>query len=210
MRSSLHIPGRRINEQVTCVILCGGKSTRMGTDKAKIPWMGHELVDVLAQRLSSVGTVCLSVRTKQQLEEKPYRRITDRYPETGPLGGLCTVLEAVSTPLVFVTACDQPFVTAEAVDVLLSQMTPQTDAVVALGDRPNPLCALYRRQCSAVMRACLRRGDYRLRNCLQELRVEYVPAEMLPGGAKTLVNLNTTAAYQAALEEIVDGPEDAR
>lgn len=174
----------------------------MGADKAKIPWMGHELVDVLAQRLSSVGAVCLSVRTKQQLEEKPYRRIADRYMGTGPLGGLCTVLEEVSTPLVFVTACDQPFVTAETVDALLSQLTPQTDAVVTLEDRPNPLCALYRRQCSAVMSACLQRGDYRLRNCLQELKVQYVHAETLPGGAKTLINLNTPAAYRAALEEI--------
>lgn len=186
-----------------CAILCGGRSRRMGTDKARLPWQGREIVDILAERLCRVGPVVLSVGRPGQLAGKPYPQLTDRFPDTGPLGGLYTILSASQEDLVFAAACDMPFVTAETALALARALPEAAEAAVPITPDGwvHPLCALYRASACQALREQLLAGDFRLRSALARLRTVYVPAAELPGGATALVNLNTMAAYQAACGE---------
>lgn len=184
----------------TCVILCGGQSSRMGRDKACLPWHGGTLTDVLAERLAAVGAVYLSVESEHHLTGAPYPRLFDAVQGCGPIGGLAAALRAAQTPLVFVTACDMPYITADTVRTLQQQLAPWAEAIVpidASGVR-HPLCAIYRAQAAPSVEAVLQAGKRKLRDCLAALRVQYVPVFLLPQGEKTVCNLNTPAAYETA------------
>lgn len=185
-----------------CVILCGGQSARMGQEKARLPWQGREIVDVLVERLAGIGRVSLSVAFPGQLAGKPYPRLSDAVPGAGPLGGICTALAAGGDPEdeVFIAACDMPFLTAGTALFLSAALPAEGDAAVPLGPDGwrHPLCAVYRRRAGRVFQEQLEAGRFRLRDALDRLSIAYIPADRLPGGAAVLTNLNTAAAYQTA------------
>lgn len=186
-------------DEISSVILCGGRSRRMGQDKARLQWNGGELLDEIAGKLSVLGETFLSVDSKSRFSDKPYPIIEDRYPDCGPLGGVCSALLFCRTPLLFVVSCDMPFVAGEVGRVLQGLMEPGAGAVVPVEEdgRVHPLCAVYRRDTSSVLLEQLRSGNFRMRDALGRLRTVYVPAEEFPMGSRALCNVNTPEEYKA-------------
>ena len=182
--------------EISSVILCGGRSRRMGRDKARLQWNGGELLDEIAGKLSVLGEVFLSVDSKSRFSDKPYPIIEDRYPDCGPLGGVCSALLFCRTPLLFVVSCDMPFVTGEVGRVLRDRMEPGAGAAVPVeaDGRVHPLCAVYCRDAASVLLEQLQSGDFRMRDALGRLRAVYVPAEKL--GSRVLCNINTPEEYR--------------
>lgn len=186
-------------DEISSVILCGGGSRRMGRDKAKLKWDGRELLDVIAGNLSALGEVFLSADSKERFSGKPYPVAEDRYPDCGPLGGVCSALLACGTPLLFVVCCDMPFVTG-AVGRMLQSRLGQGGAAAPLGEdgRRHPLCAVYRKDAVPALLGQLQAGNFRMMDALDRLRAVYVPAEELPGGSRVLYNVNTPDDYRKA------------
>ena len=185
-------------DEISSVILCGGRGRRMGQDKARLQWNGGELLDEIAGKLSVLGEVYLSADSKSRFSDKPYPIIEDRYPDCGPLGGVCSALQFCGTPLLFVVSCDMPFVTGEVGRVLQGFMEPDAGAVVPVeaDGRVHPLCAMYRGDAAPVLLKRLQSGNFRMRDALGCLRTVYVPAEELPLGSRVLCNVNTPEEYR--------------
>ncbi len=185
-------------DEISSVILCGGRSRRMGQDKARLQWNGGDLLDEIAGKLSVLGEVFLSVDSKSRFSDKPYPMIEDRYPDCGPLGGVCSALLFCKTPLLFVVSCDMPFVTGEVGRVLQGLMEPGAGAVVPVeaDGRVHPLCAVYCGDVVSVLLEQLRSGNFRMRDALGRLRTVYVPAEELPMKSHILCNVNTPEEYR--------------
>ena len=189
---------------ISCAILCGGQSRRMGTDKAGLLWGREKLVDMIAKELSELGDVFLSTSRENLARAGAHPAVVDAYPDCGPLGGLCTALSACKTPLLLTVSCDMPFVTARLGAALASRLTDDVQAVVPreASGRMHPLCAVYRRDTLSPFLDQLRTGNYRMRDALRQIRTLYVPAQTLPGGTRSLTNINTPEEYHAALREI--------
>lgn len=185
-------------DEISSVILCGGRSRRMGQDKARLQWNGGELLDEIAGKLSALGEVFLSVDSESRFSGKPYPIIEDQYPDCGPLGGVCSALLVCRAPLLFVVSCDMPFVTGEVGRVLQSRMEPGAGAAVPVetDGRVHPLCAVYSRDIISVLLEQLRSGNFCMRDALGRLRAIYVPAEELPMGRRVLCNINTPEEYR--------------
>lgn len=185
-------------DEISSVILCGGRSSRMGRDKARLQWNGGELLDEIAGKLSVLGEVFLSADKKSRFSGKPYPIIEDRYPDCGPLGGVCSALLVCRTPLLFVVPCDMPFVTGEVGRILQGRMGPDASVVVpAEADgRIHPLCAVYRRDAAPMLLEQMQTGNFRMRDALSRLRTVYVPADTLPLGSRALCNINTPEEYR--------------
>lgn len=156
---------------LSAVILAGGKSRRMGQDKAALP-LGDETL--LARTVREVARLAQEVIVVGEPHGIP-----DLYPGTGPLGGVVTGLGAVSGNRALVVACDQPFLRAEALRVLADVVAGYDAAVPLIGDRPEPLHAVYGRDVWAVAERRVRRGELRLRDLLSELTVRWVSEEEL-------------------------------
>jgi molybdenum cofactor guanylyltransferase len=186
-------------EGCSLLILAGGNSRRMGRDKATLAAGGRTLVEHLAERLSPVvDDVLVSVgRATPGLGEYPL--VVDRFPGLGPLAGIHAGLLAARQPLVWVVACDLPNV-EPALGSLLRQNAPGVDAVVPqVGDEPEGVCALYRRELAEQVETNLGRGSRSIKELLAIINVRFLSADqvrVVDTDLRSFQNLNTPADYQ--------------
>ena len=134
-------------------ILIGGRSSRLGADKALVMIGGRTLmqraVDTARVALPDARITAVAGNETQfalQAVAAGVRFIFDLHEGRGPLGGLHAALADARTPWVFVLACDYPFVSPELIGRLVDRISDEHGAVVPQQDdgRLQPLCAFYR------------------------------------------------------------------
>ena len=162
----------------TAIILAGGESKRMGRDKAALPFNGETLLQhviVCVQPLFAQTLV--SVRELRNDVSLP--QICDTQADGGPLVGLISALEKVTTPWAFVVACDMPFV-APALLTHLATLRANHQAVVPqVNGQAQPLAAFYARSALPLLQSSLANGNKSLIGALKSLDVRYVEANEL-------------------------------
>jgi len=174
------------------IVLTGGASSRMGTDKAFVEVGGRPLVLRVADALREAGAsrVVAVGGDVSRLAALGLDALPDHAAGQGPLGGIVTALEEVDADLVLVAACDLVAITPTAVREVLDALTPDADAVLPRSDRLEPLMAAYRRRCVTHLRAELDDG-------------ERAPHRAVEGLAVVQVRLHEVDALRDA-----DGPDD--
>lgn len=150
-------------------VLAGGSSSRMGRDKALLPWLGSTLVEHVAQRVfEAAGSVAL-IGPPDRYAGLPLTVIPDLRPGMGPLGGIETALAQTAADWNLVLACDMPAVPVPFMTELLERAA-RLDAgclvPVTPSGRLQPLCAVYHRRCLPAFRTALDRGTRSLRDAL--------------------------------------------
>ena len=189
-------------EDCTAVVMAGGRSLRMGGDKATL-LLGEQ---TLLQRVIGVvqpifGELRVSVR--QPRADLPWPQICDEHQDAGPLAGLCAALAQAKTPWIFVLATDMPFAKPALIE-LLAQRRAGFDAVVPVAHgHPQPLAAFYSGACLAIVRAQLGEdgGRRSLRAVLERLNVCYVDEPDLLGAdprLRSFFDLDTPQDLAAA------------
>ncbi|MDM8213365.1 molybdenum cofactor guanylyltransferase [Enterococcus hirae] len=166
--------------EATGVILGGGKSSRMGFDKALLHVNGHYVVPQTAAKLKKIfpEVVLVADTTKKFSKIEAFQSLpiwTDRYQAAGPLGGLATGLKSAKTPYVFLTACDMPHLSLEGIKRLAE--AGQADAQVILyryQDRLETLFAFYHQSCLATFESQLAAGEGQIRRHFDALNVQVV------------------------------------
>jgi len=155
-------------------VLAGGKSSRMGRDKALLSFHGGTLAGhVAAAVAAAAGSVAL-VGDPEKYARLGYPVLPDRTPGAGPLGGIETAISHTTADWNLVLACDMPAVSVNFLrDLLLAAERSQADALVPAGPsgRLEPLCAVYHRRCGATLRHALESGVRRVTEALHGLRV---------------------------------------
>ncbi len=183
-------------------MLAGGKSTRMGTDKAFLEWQGQTL---LARALKLAESVASSVRIVGDAGKfAPFGHVVeDTYHHCGPLAGIHAALAMSDAELNLVLAVDLPFMESEFLNYLISQAMA-SHAVVTVphmaGGR-QPLCAVYRARFAAVAESALREGRNKIDPLFAEVETRVIAeAEIRHAGFSELIfqNLNTPEDYAAA------------
>jgi len=162
------VPAR--SNYVAGVVLAGGKSSRLGTDKAEVIFEGSTLLERAARLLSGVCRELWVIgrRVPEPLASLGLRWHLDLFPQAGPLGGLYTALSVVEAPRCLVTGCDMPRLGEAALRALLA--APLAPAVVARGPggRPEPLAAVYSKALLPRIDDLLRAGQLRLSNLFDD------------------------------------------
>jgi molybdenum cofactor guanylyltransferase len=156
---------REGRELIEAVLLTGGASRRMGQDKAKIVVEGEPLAARIA-RLIAPEVARVTVLGREPVEG--YVFLPDEEAYLGPLVALARFRP--SAPLVFVSSCDLPRFDARVIPLLRERMGEDDAALVSWQDRPQPLCALYRASCWAILDELAQRGERRMMAWLDRLR----------------------------------------
>lgn len=186
----------RAQENAAAAILAGGRSRRMGTDKALLPLDGRPLVWHVIARLRPLVSEIVIVGDNAGA----YRRfgipvIPDPRPDEGPLAGIRTALMNTDAPLVFCCACDMPFLETALVGRLLELAEQGVAAVVPrVRGKPEPLCAVYAREALPAIEAELATGGRRIKDALARMPTRYVEEEDLrvfDPELRSFVNVNT-------------------
>lgn len=177
-------------------VLAGGRSSRMGRDKALLPVLEKTLVEHVAQIVHQVVGNVTVVGPRARYGHLALDLIEDIHPDMGPLGGIHTALAHSRAEWNLVVACDMPAMTADFLSWLIS-MTEHSSADAVLptidGVRPEPLCAVYRLDCLAAVEKAIENGTLKVTAALAGLKLD-MPMARDP---RPLLNTNTPAEWRA-------------
>ncbi len=189
---------------VTGVILAGGESRRMGSDKSLLPLKGARFIDHVYRTLAPLFEEVVIVTNSPGLYDNiPCRKVPDIYYAQGSLAGIHSGLCHARTEKAFVVACDMPFVNPGVVRHLCGRAAG-ADVIIPVGERgPEPLHALYDKRCLPAMEELLDAGRRRIVGFFPQVEVaEVAPAELAPLDPQGLSfrNINTPQEYFALRE----------
>jgi molybdopterin-guanine dinucleotide biosynthesis protein A len=194
--------------KVAGIVLCGGRSTRMGTPKAMLPFGPETMLQRVVRLLSgAVDPIIAVAALEQELPELPNVQVArDELEQRGPLEGLRVGLKALPSTVgaAYVTSCDVPLLVPAFASRMVELLGDYDIAVMEVGGFPHPLSAVYRREVLPRVESLLGADKLRpvfLFDAVKTRRVQ--PSEMLSVDPQllTLRNLNTPEDYAAALAE---------
>ncbi|MFZ0818303.1 MAG: molybdenum cofactor guanylyltransferase [Candidatus Sulfotelmatobacter sp.] len=191
---------------LTAFILAGGKSTRMGTDKAFVKYGGRTLLARALDLAHSITPRVFIVGNREKFA--PFVPVVeDIFRDCGPLGGIHAALKTSSTELNLMLAVDTPFISTAFLQYLISQTqgVPETAVVVPRsGGRRQPLCAIYRREFADVAEIALRAGQNRIDRLFDGVQTRVLEQEELEAAgfsAFLFRNLNTPEELEAEKQQ---------
>src|SRR5690625_5235938 len=161
---------------LTCgVVLSGGQSTRMGTNKSLLPIDGKVAIQHIVDELTHcVNDLIVIANDKQPYEFLNQRICADRFQDKGPLAGLESALFNHDADLYFVAACDMPFVSCQVYNVL-SEQAEDFDAVIPIYEgREHPLAGIYRRSILPHVQNNINHDRLRMNSFHSDINVKYV------------------------------------
>jgi molybdopterin-guanine dinucleotide biosynthesis protein A len=192
------------SHDITGVILVGGKSRRMGQDKAFLQIAGKTLFErVLAIFRESFDRLVLVGDRAERFTGYDLPVLPDIYPGSA-LGGIYTALYHAETEHIFVSSCDLPFANREML-LFLCSLRDGFDAVVpSTAHGFEPLFALYAKSCLGPMRELLEGGNFCAYAYYPQIRVRYVKDEELANldrDGRSFVNVNTPEEFENIRKE---------
>ncbi len=190
------------------IVLCGGKSTRMGTPKALLPFGGETMLQRVVRLLAEVvSPIVVVAAVDQPLPGLPRQVIITRDEQEGrgPLEGLRAGLKALPPDVeaAYVTSCDVPLLEPAFVREMLDFASGFDIAVMEIDGFPHPLSAVYRRSVLPHVEDLLAAHRLRPVFLFEQVKTRRVRPEEITGDLKlrTLRNLNTRADYEQALAD---------
>ncbi len=201
--------------KVTGIVLCGGRSTRMGRDKASLPFGDETLLERAIRVAREVADeVIVVTRTVEgggnPFSRLPVRLMHDAVADLGPLAGIAAGLSASTTDLNIVIACDMPLI-RPAVLRRLVDLRGDADICLAVVDgQASPLCAVYRAGVAGVAQALLASGERRVMALLDRVHTQRVDAAAfrdIDPDLESFLSCNTPEEFEKARTRSAARPE---
>ncbi|MDX1775751.1 MAG: molybdenum cofactor guanylyltransferase [Desulfobulbales bacterium] len=163
-------------QNITGVILAGGRSSRFGSNKALAEVDGKPLIQHVVAKMAGLFAECLLVtNTPEEYRFLSLPMTGDRYRESGPLAGIHAALLQIKTESAFVVACDMPNLSPDLIRYICSINGQEYDVIIPwLESGQEPLFGLYRKTSLATIDSCLQQKDCQIIKALDDLRVRRV------------------------------------
>jgi len=197
---------------VTGVILAGGRSSRMGSNKAFLPYRGGLFIEAIHRQMSAIfPEMLLITNTPEQYDFLPCRKAGDIFPDMGALAGLHSGLYHSTTEHIFAVACDMPYLDDRLIRYLAGHRH-HGDVVIPEGEVGlEPLHAVYAKGCLPHMEASLRANRRRIVSFFDKVDIVTVPRSITAAfdpELRSFSNINTPDDYYA-LRGAEHGPGEA-
>jgi molybdenum cofactor guanylyltransferase len=161
--------------KAAAIILSGGKSSRMGTNKALLKLNEkttiERMVDILKVYFNDIILVTNDMDSYQSLGVK---MASDHYPGKGPLAGFHAGLKASDYDVNFIVACDMPFISGELAATLVEKIDHYDALVPVINGKKQTLCTVFRKKTLDKMEECIENGRLPIKHLLDHLNVLYV------------------------------------
>lgn len=166
--------------KVTPIILAGGRSSRMGTNKSFILFQNKVMIEGIIEKLKNIFAVQPMIVTNEKASYQylNLQLTADVYKGRGPMAGIHAGLMASDTEWNFFCACDMPFLSEGLIMAMLDNIKAGFDAVVPYHDgKYEPLCALYNKSCLTVIDKELQQEALKLQCILPKLKLNLLKRE---------------------------------
>ncbi|MEN6292284.1 MAG: molybdenum cofactor guanylyltransferase [Methanobacterium sp.] len=192
------------------IILCGGKSRRMGKDKGSLVLNGKPmLMHVLDTIKDIVDEIVLVLRDQEQIDRyKPILKdidmsikiVTDETKDQGPLVGILTGLSYFNSEYAQILPCDSPFISKSFVLKMFEIAgAKKFDAVVPIWDDGHiePLHSIYKKDVVDIGKNLVKNEQYNVKSLIDNLNVKYIDVEELDESTMSFRNLNTIRDFES-------------
>lgn len=188
----------------SAAILAGGRSSRMGSNKALERLNGVTVMQYILDRLRPQFQEILIVTNEPALFNRyPGRVITDIYPRKGPIAGIHAALSHISEKRLFLLSCDMPFVEAALIRHMLGLAADYDAVIPVVAGRIQPTAAVYQQSCLPLLTDCLENDKLKLTRIFGDLHTLYVEEAVLSAFGpvrEMFFNINDPAALKKARE----------
>jgi len=182
-------------EEATAIIMAGGDSYRMGSDKSMLPIDGRPMIEIIAGQLrGTFSQILISTSEVDKLSFLGFKVVPDKVPGQGPLMGIASALQASDHELNFVVACDIPYIDVPYVRTMLAEAEKnRADIVIPItnDDKHEPLFAVYRKSALDPINKVLLAGRRKISDVFTRCRVRFIKL-----AAERFTNLNTRTEYE--------------
>ena len=188
--------------KIGAVILAGGQSSRMRKDKVFLTLDGKTFLDHIVEQLSGFEEILLSVDSADKYDCKNLERVTDMYPNCGPISGLYSALRSCRSDYLLVLCCDIPLFTKDLAQYMSTFVDDYHDAFVLITREKYvlPLCAIYKKQAADILETQIKNGINRPLHALEKMRVRHIPLCDSVFEDDTVRGVNTPDEYAALLQ----------
>lgn len=188
--------GKSLKDWGSAIILCGGKSSRMGFDKSSIRIGNKLLMELIAEELEEVfDEIILVADNKNKFSNIKYKVVADQQRDCGPAAGILTGLMAAASNRVFVIACDMPFINKDYIKYMIKVIEEEgPDCVITKnGHWIEPLYAFYSKNMIDSFEKSINMRNFRLFDIIKKSNVHFVEEEVVRRFTKDksiFINLN--------------------
>lgn len=205
-----------MKDNVSCVILAGGKNVRMGRNKALLKVGDKTIIEIINEVVEKIFTNIIVVSNEpDQYSFLNKKVVSDIYPGRGPISGIHTGLIESSTERNFFISCDLPLVPAGIIEYIINYSTNKPITIPTAGNYLQTLCAVYDKSCLPVIEHRLNKNvdvegrkqkRFSLIDLMQETGAEIVDVSTLPFyDDKIFFNLNNMNDYEKIKQIIGSG-----
>jgi len=187
----------------TGIILAGGAATRMGLNKALLPWREGTLLSHVAAIVATIMGKTMIVGFRGQLRPIPGTDVEmiEETERLGPLGGIRLGLSSMGSTKALIVACDTPFINKEAIERLWSESEEFDVTLPSSPEGLHPLFGVYARSCLPHIEASLQKGERKVLAFFGQVRVKDMATENNSRlWERVLININSPAEYARARE----------
>lgn len=192
-------------KDITAIILAGGKSKRMGKEKALLPIGNKSIIQVLVEKLKGLfPRIILSTNSPENFVFLNIRMVEDFYKNMGPLSGIHAGLIETETEKNFVISCDLPLMNTEMIEYICNYKSDKKIVVCKIGDFIEPTFGIYSKSIvddiEVILNLNLQQGlsprDISIQNVIEKLNAEIIDPSSLPFYNEDLFyNMNSFEDY---------------
>ena len=162
-------------KHITGIILAGGKSQRMGTDKGLILWNNKPFIQHIIKALTPITSKTIIVSNNKKHDAFGLTRIEDLIKNAGPVAGIYSGLKTSKTTYNLVLSCDIPLINTKILKQLIINMDEDIDIVqIESKKQTMPLIALYKKHCETIFYQLLQEGERRLKVVVNTCKVKTI------------------------------------
>ena len=188
----------------TAIILCGGKSSRMGFDKSKYEINGKLLIELCAEKLGFIfGEVLLVTKDTDKFKGLKYKIIEDNADDFAPVLGIYKGLLEAGSHFSFIIACDMPVINLDYIEYLIKRLENSSfppDGLISMnGSFIEPFYSFYSKNMLKKIKANIDRKDYKITNSINMCDVEFVDTEIIKKYTEN-IDIFTNLNYPCDLE----------
>ncbi len=185
---------------ITGIVLAGGKSRRMSTDKALLLFKGKPFLSHVIEALMPMADEILIVSDNKKHGEFNFKRVSDTMIDAGPLSGLHAGLKHSNTELNIILSCDVPLIQTSVLEIILANNTDENDVIqIEEEGKSHPLIALYKKRVTPHLLVALQKGERKLSKALIGLNVKSI--SISKSHYEALRNINTRSDLKSIENE---------
>ncbi len=195
-------PEREKIEGITGVILAGGASRRMGSNKALLEVDGNSIISRVYRTLAALfHEVIIVTNDPREYDFLPCRKVPDIYANVGSIAGLHSALAHSDTPHTFVTACDMPFLDPSIISCLCRlQLAEGFEATIPYSEGgQEPLHGVYSAACKDIFDSAIQNDEKKVVDIIKKIKIRnvtYDEVQSFGGQSASFLNINTPEEYE--------------